>query len=148
MKGMLHLWGEVHAGFWWGNLKKSDHLQNLKVDGWSLIEREWIVDKRSEVVWSEVGWRVVKCSEGLSNRVSTIIRREVWCLYGFIFYHILSHSFVSIFYHCTFCMLLFDFVNCVFLLLFIYCSVCSVSLCCFVCKCVLYYCHRVSTQLR
>jgi hypothetical protein len=24
----------------------------------------------------------------------------------------------------------------------------SVSLCCSVCKCVLYYCHRVSTQLQ
>jgi hypothetical protein len=39
----------------------------------------------------------------------------------------------------------------VFLLLCMFCSVYSVSLCCsvlFVCKYVMYYCHRVSTQLR
>ena len=75
-----------------------------------------------------------------------------------------SHSFIffgSTFYHCIygcmFCMLLFYFVNYVFfyvyvfLLLYMFCSVYSVSLCCsvlFVCKCVLYYCHRLSTQLQ
>jgi hypothetical protein len=39
----------------------------------------------------------------------------------------------------------------VFLLLCVFCSVYSVSLCCcvwFVCKCVLFYCHWVSTQLQ
>jgi hypothetical protein len=63
-------------------------------------------------------------------------------------------------YGCMFCMLLFNFVNCVVLLLFIlilmfmysYCYLCSVliMLFCvlFVCKCVLYYCHRVATQLQ
>jgi hypothetical protein len=31
---MLHVWetGETHAGFWWGNLKESDHLEDLGVD--------------------------------------------------------------------------------------------------------------------
>jgi len=40
---------------------------------------------------------------------------------------------------------------CVFLLLCMFCSEYSLSLCCsvhHVCKCVLYYCHRVSTQLQ
>jgi hypothetical protein len=136
--------------------------------GWSLNERKWSVDKCSEVEWSIVGWSVVKKIEGISNRVSNIIRRYIdhmkfWCLRGFVIYHILSYSFGSIFYHCIkyclFSMLLFNFVNYVILLLrlcvlivmyVLFCIFCSIVLFCvlFVCKCVLYYCHRVSTQLQ
>jgi hypothetical protein len=25
--------GEVHSGFWWGNLRERDHLEDLDVDG-------------------------------------------------------------------------------------------------------------------
>ena len=78
-------------------------------------------------------------------------------------YHILPYSFGSILYHCiygcVFCVLLFSFVNCVFLLLCLcilivmyvpFCVFCFIVLFCvlFVCKCVLYCCHRVSTQLQ
>jgi hypothetical protein len=48
-------------------------------------------------------------------------------------------------------MLLFNFINYVFLLLCMFRSgYCFIVLFCvlFVCKCVLYYCHRVSTQLQ
>jgi hypothetical protein len=145
----------------------------VKCVGWSLSEK-LSVDKFSEVKWSVVGWSAVKCSEGLSKRVSTIIRcidhMKFAAYMVFFVYHIFSRSPGSIFYHCIygcmFCMLLFNFVNYVFLLLclcilivmftYSYCYVCSVlytvfSLCCcvlFVCKCVLYYCHRVSNQLQ
>jgi hypothetical protein len=31
---MLHVWdGEVHTGFWWGNLREGDHLEDPSVDG-------------------------------------------------------------------------------------------------------------------
>jgi hypothetical protein len=25
--------GEVHTGFWWGNVRESDHLENLGIGG-------------------------------------------------------------------------------------------------------------------
>ena len=82
-----------------------------------------------------------------------------------MFYHILSCSFGSIFYHCiygcVFCVLLFIFVNfcyvflllclCVLIVMYVpFWVFCYIVMFCllFVCKCVLYYCHRVSTQLQ
>ena len=64
-----------------------------------------------------------------------------------------------------FCMFLFNFVNyvilllclCILIFMFMYfhCYVCSIPcilfhfvVLCIVCKCVLYYCHGVSTQLQ
>ena len=110
----------------------------------------------------------MESSEVLSNSVSTIIRSyinhmkfAVYMAFSFItFFHILL---VPFFYHCiygcVFCVLLFNFVHYVYLLLclcvciFIYVLFCVfcfiVSLCVlFVCKCVLYRCHRVTTQLQ
>jgi hypothetical protein len=97
----------------------------------------------------------VKCSGGPSNRVSKVVRRymsyEVCCLMVLLVYHIFFYSFGFIF---MFCMLLFNCVNYIFLLLCICTLVTHVVFCSivlffvlFVCKCVIYYCHRVSTQL-
>ena len=113
-----------------------------------------------------MGCSRVKWSEGLSNRVSNIIRRYIdymKCPASWLFVsHILSCSFVSTSYHCLygcmFCMFLFNFVNYVFLLLClciiivyvlfgIFCIIVFIYVL-FVCKCVLYYCHRVSNQLQ
>jgi len=33
--------GEVHTGFWWGNLKERDHLEDLSID-WSIILK-WVL---------------------------------------------------------------------------------------------------------
>jgi len=32
---MWHVWetGEMHTGFWWGNLRERDNLEDLGVDG-------------------------------------------------------------------------------------------------------------------
>ena len=47
----------------------------------------------------------VKCGEVLSNRVSTVVRRfmdhiKFAACMVFSFYHIISYSFGSIYYHC------------------------------------------------
>jgi hypothetical protein len=67
-----------------------------------------------------VSTSVVKCSEGLSNRVSVIIIRYVDHIRLFRLSHFF-HILLSILYHCIYgcmiCMLLFNFVNYIFLLL-------------------------------
>jgi hypothetical protein len=111
-------------------------------------------DKRSE---AKCSW--VKCSEGLSNRLSDIIRRYIdhmgfaacMAVWFITFFHNLLVTFFKILYVflllCTF----YYYVTCSFVSLIIlivmyvpFCVFCLIVLFCvlFVCKCVLYYCHR------
>ena len=119
----------------------------------------------AKTLLTEVQYKVATCTHSflvinVCNKEKTLCSPcrlyEVWCFNGFFINHILSYSFGSIFYYCiyiyvcTFCMLLFNFVNVIFLLLCMFCVFYSIVLFCilFVCKCVLYYCHQVSTQLQ
>ena len=54
----------------------------------------------------------MKCSEGLNNRVSNVVRRYIdhmtFAAYmAFSFYHILTYSFGSMFYHCIYTVVCF-----------------------------------------
>jgi hypothetical protein len=45
---------EVHTGFWWGNLKERDHLEELSVD--VRIVLRWIFRKWDVGAWTGLGW--------------------------------------------------------------------------------------------
>jgi hypothetical protein len=111
---------------------------------------------------SEVGSSVVKWSEGISNRVSIIIKiyinQKKFAVY-------MSSSFITFFHillvPCciTVYVLLFNFVNyvilllcsCILIVMYVPFSIfCFIVLFCvlFVCKSELYCCHRVATQLQ
>jgi len=52
--------GEVHAGFWWDNLRKRDHFEDLDVDGKLIFE--WIFRKWDGEVW--IGFLWIKITTG------------------------------------------------------------------------------------
>jgi hypothetical protein len=116
-------------------------------------------------------WEEVKWSEGLGNRLSFIIRRYIdhlrfasYMAVSLITFFRILDLFSIIVYMVVcfvcFCLVLWIMYSfcCVFFFMFTYsyCYVCSflgilfhcVVCVFFVCKCVLYYCHRVSTQLQ
>jgi len=49
---MRHIWetGEVHRGFWWGDLRERDHLEDLGADG--RIVLIWIFKKCDREAWT------------------------------------------------------------------------------------------------
>jgi len=45
--------GEVSREFWWGDLRKRDHLEYLGVDG--MIILKWFFRKWNGLVWLRIG---------------------------------------------------------------------------------------------
>jgi hypothetical protein len=41
--------GEVHTGFWWGDLREGDHLEDQEVDGRIILK--WIFKAWTGMVW-------------------------------------------------------------------------------------------------
>ena len=46
--------GEVYIGFWWGNLRERDHLEDPGLDGRIILH--WIFRKWDVRVWSGSNW--------------------------------------------------------------------------------------------
>jgi len=50
--------GDVHAGFWWINLKEKDHIEDTCVDGRIILRwifRKWDVGTRTGLIWLRIG---------------------------------------------------------------------------------------------
>jgi len=57
---MWHVWetGEVHTGFWWGDLGEKDHLQDLGVDGRTAVNcilKEYVRRAWIRLIWLRIG---------------------------------------------------------------------------------------------
>jgi len=46
--------GEVYTGFWWGNLREKDHLEDTGIDGKILLR--WIFKNLDVGVWTGSIW--------------------------------------------------------------------------------------------
>jgi len=46
--------GEVFTGYWWGNLKERDHLEEAEVDGRIILR--WIFRKGGVGAWTGPSW--------------------------------------------------------------------------------------------
>jgi len=47
--------GEAYTGFWWGNLRERDQLEDLDIDGKIILKwvlRKWIVGAWTRLIWT------------------------------------------------------------------------------------------------
>ena len=53
---MWHVWGrtEVCSGFWWGNLRERNHLEDSGIDGRIILK--WIFGKWDVKAWIGLMW--------------------------------------------------------------------------------------------
>jgi hypothetical protein len=50
--------GEVHTGFWWGNIKERAHLEDPGVDGSIILKwifKKWDVGALTGLIWLRIG---------------------------------------------------------------------------------------------
>jgi hypothetical protein len=45
---------EIHAGFWWGDLREGDHLGDPDIDGRIILK--WIFKTWDGWVWTGLSW--------------------------------------------------------------------------------------------
>ena len=52
----IHVWGRVEmcTGFWWGNLRERDHLEDPGIDGRIILR--WVFMKWDVGVWTGSSW--------------------------------------------------------------------------------------------
>jgi hypothetical protein len=46
---------KIHAGFWWGDLMKIAHLEDLGVDGSNWIFKKWNGEAWTGLLWLRIG---------------------------------------------------------------------------------------------
>jgi hypothetical protein len=46
--------GDIHTGFWWGDLRRRDHLKDMGIDGRMILK--WIFKKWDGEAWTRLLW--------------------------------------------------------------------------------------------
>jgi hypothetical protein len=61
---MWHVWGKgvVRAGFWWGDPKEVDHLQDLSLDGKIILKKDSQEIERGRIDW--IGLMMLRIGTG------------------------------------------------------------------------------------
>jgi hypothetical protein len=57
---MWHVWGtgELHTGFWWGDLRERDHSEELGIDGRTILKwifKRWDGESWTGLIWLRIG---------------------------------------------------------------------------------------------